>query len=112
MFMISGRWGIAQASLGLLNLVAEDGGLFKIFGLNGLAQFLLQGLQAVAQVPALSKRLRDFADVPCAFMHGFEQAFQGLGKGAIALRASQAARFFEIGLGEAATGAFELNASA
>ena len=77
-----------------------------------LVEFLLQQLEAVGQVAALAQGLGHLADMAGAFVHGLEQALEGLGESLVTIRAAQAAGLLEIGLGEAAARAFELRAAA
>jgi hypothetical protein len=50
--------------------------------------------------------MRTLADVARAFVHCFQKALQTFAKDGVTLRATEAAGFFEISLGEAAVGAF------
>ena len=46
-----------------------------------------------------------------SFVHRFKETFESIGESFIALGAAEAAGFLEIGLSEAAAGAFHLNAA-
>src|ERR1051325_4047859 len=98
--------------MGLFDFIAQDGGLFEILVFDGLAQFLLQLFEPVREIARLPQRLGHLADMVRAFMHGLEQAFEGLGEGLVTLRTTEPARLLEIGLRESAAGALDLRPAA
>src|SRR6266478_7805090 len=110
--MVSGHGGIGEPGSSLFDFVAQDGGFLEIFIFDGLAKFLWQELEALRQIAAVAQGFGDLADVAGAFVHGFEQPFQGLGESVITFRASESAGFLEIRLAETATAALELSATA
>src|SRR5207237_3501342 len=79
--------------------------------LDGFAELLLEGFEAVGQSAGLTKRFRYFADVTSALVHGFQKAFERIGESLVTFRAAEAPGFFEISLGEAAAGAFDFDAA-
>src|SRR5579862_4405425 len=111
MSMASSRGRTRKTHGGLLNLVPQDRCLFEIFLFNCLGEFFLQNLQSIGKIPALAQRLRNFAHMPCAFVHRLEESIQRLGKSVVTFRPPTPASLLEIRLCEPATAALNLASS-
>src|SRR5258708_34968225 len=109
--MNSGGGWTAQAGGGLLNLVPQNGGFFKVVGIDSFVQALLQELKPIVQIPVLTKSFRDLADVASAFVHGFNQAFERFGENLVTLRAPKPPGFLEVSLGKSTACATQLRTS-
>src|ERR1700722_1878443 len=105
-FIASDRGRIAKLRAGLLDLVAQQRRLFKIFLIHGFGEFLLQTLEPFAKVPILLQRERNFADVTNAVVHRFKETFQPIGEGRITFGTAKPPSLLKIRLSEAALGTF------
>jgi len=95
MSMGSSSGGAAQTRRRLFNFVAQDGRFFEILGFNRLGEPLLKKFEPIGEIPVLTKRFGNFADMAGAFVHRFDQAFKRFRKGFIAFGATEPAGFFE-----------------
>jgi len=95
-------------NLNTARLVAQKGGLLEILVADSLLQLLLEPVEFFLVVLVLLQWLRNFADMFDSFVHGLKQPFQALAKCRVTIRTAKPPGFFEVGLGETASGTFKI----
>lgn len=95
--------GVVLGELG--DLVAEGGGFFVVFGVDGGIEFLLEGFELLAFLVGFDHAFGDSAGVVGAFVHASEVVFDFCAEELVALAAAETAGFFEVVEGEPAPGA-------